>query len=159
MKGKERGKFEASVEEVGSGPVEALDELLHERPAPPRRRAMPPMPVPRDEWFAAAPDGPPRSERGGRPSSSVSAGTCATIACPSPASATSSPGLLFESDEHLSVDAIERRLKERGEHVGTATVYRTLEVLVESGLVRAHDFGEGFKRYEPMPRRPSSTST
>jgi Fur family ferric uptake transcriptional regulator len=35
--------------------------------------------------------------------------------------------------------------------VGTATVYRTLEVLVQSGLVRAHDFGEGFKRYEPMP--------
>ena len=35
--------------------------------------------------------------------------------------------------------------------MGTATVYRTLEVLVESGLVRAHDFGEGFKRYEPMP--------
>jgi Fur family transcriptional regulator, ferric uptake regulator len=30
-------------------------------------------------------------------------------------------------------------------------VYRTLEVLVESGLVRANDFGEGFKRYEPMP--------
>ena len=24
-------------------------------------------------------------------------------------------------------------------------------MLVESGLVRAHDFGEGFKRYEPMP--------
>ena len=48
------------------------------------------------------------------------------------------------------MDAIIRRLRERNEAVGTATVYRTLEVLVESGLVRAHDFGEGFKRYEPM---------
>ena len=57
------------------------------------------------------------------------------------------------SDEHLSVETIEKRLKERGERVGTATVYRTLEVLVESGLVRAHDFGEGFKRYEPMPHQ------
>jgi Fur family ferric uptake transcriptional regulator len=28
-------------------------------------------------------------------------------------------------------------------------VYRTLELLVESGLVTEHDFGEGFKRYEP----------
>ena len=55
------------------------------------------------------------------------------------------------SEDHPSVDGIRRTLKERGEHVGTATVYRTLEVLVESGLVRAHDFGEGFKRYEPMP--------
>ena len=30
IKGKERGKFEASVEEVGSGPLERLPELLHE---------------------------------------------------------------------------------------------------------------------------------
>jgi Fur family ferric uptake transcriptional regulator len=57
---------------------------------------------------------------------------------------------VFLSNDHPSVDVIRRSLKERGEHVGTATVYRTLEVLVESGLVRAHDFGEGFKRYEPV---------
>ena len=59
--------------------------------------------------------------------------------------------VVFSADDHPSVDGIRRTLKERGEQVGTATVYRTLEVLVESGLVRAHDFGEGFKRYEPMP--------
>jgi Fur family transcriptional regulator, ferric uptake regulator len=52
------------------------------------------------------------------------------------------------SDDHLSAEAVERRLKERGVKVGTATVYRTLDVLVESGLVKAHDFGEGYKRYE-----------
>jgi Fur family transcriptional regulator, ferric uptake regulator len=55
------------------------------------------------------------------------------------------------AEDHLSVEGIRRRLREKGERVGTATVYRTLDVLVESGLVRAHDFGEGFKRYEPMP--------
>src|SRR6185437_2342444 len=55
------------------------------------------------------------------------------------------------AEDHLSVDGIRRRLREKGEQVGTATVYRTLDVLLESGLVRAHDFGEGFKRYEPMP--------
>jgi Fur family ferric uptake transcriptional regulator len=60
---------------------------------------------------------------------------------------------VLTSDEHLSVDAIQRQLKEQGERVGTATVYRTLDVLVRSGLVRAHDFGEGFKRYEPMPQQ------
>ncbi len=53
---------------------------------------------------------------------------------------------VFLSEEHLSVDEILRLLRQQGEAVGTATVYRTLEVLVESGLVRAHDFGEGFKR-------------
>jgi Fur family transcriptional regulator, ferric uptake regulator len=55
------------------------------------------------------------------------------------------------SEDHLSVDAIRRQLKETGERVGTATVYRTLDLLVQSGLVRAHEFGEGFKRYEPTP--------
>lgn len=58
--------------------------------------------------------------------------------------------VVFLSEDHPSVDVIIRRLRERGEAVGTATVYRTLDVLVESGLVRAHDFGEGFKRYEPL---------
>jgi Fur family transcriptional regulator, ferric uptake regulator len=57
---------------------------------------------------------------------------------------------VFLSQDHPSVEGIRRALRERGEHVGTATVYRTLEVLVQSGLVRAHDFGEGFRRYEPM---------
>ena len=30
LKGKERGKFEAAVQEVGSGPVEALTQLLQD---------------------------------------------------------------------------------------------------------------------------------
>ena len=58
--------------------------------------------------------------------------------------------VVFRSEDHLSVDAIRRQLKHDGERVGTATVYRTLDLLVESGLVRAHQFGEGFKRYEPV---------
>jgi Fur family transcriptional regulator, ferric uptake regulator len=37
----------------------------------------------------------------------------------------------------------------RGAPAGTATVYRTVEVLVRSGLVVERDFGEGFRRYEP----------
>jgi len=59
VKGKERGKFEASVQEVGSGPVEALAQLLHDA----QRRIddeQPPLPVPPESWFAAAPDAQPR---------------------------------------------------------------------------------------------------
>jgi Fur family transcriptional regulator, ferric uptake regulator len=55
---------------------------------------------------------------------------------------------------HLSADDVERELAVRGALVGTATVYRTLEVLVRSGLVVARDFGEGFKRYEPARDAP-----
>ena len=56
---------------------------------------------------------------------------------------------IFVSGDHLSAEDIAGLVLKRGGPVGTATVYRTLEVLVESGLVTEHDFGEGFKRYEP----------
>jgi hypothetical protein len=53
IKGKERGKFEASVQEVGSGPVAALDQLLrdaHQR----IDEEQPPVPVPPETWFPDA---------------------------------------------------------------------------------------------------------
>lgn len=55
---------------------------------------------------------------------------------------------LFESGHHLSVDDLSELLRQRGEHVGKATIYRTLSLMVQAGLAREHDFGEGFKRYE-----------
>jgi hypothetical protein len=50
IKGKERGKFEATVQEVGSGPVSALTQLLHDA----QKRIddeQPPTPVPPESWF------------------------------------------------------------------------------------------------------------
>jgi Fur family ferric uptake transcriptional regulator len=58
--------------------------------------------------------------------------------------------VVFGSLEHLSVEEIEADLRARGERIGKATIYRTLEQLVRSGLVAEHDFGEGFKRYEHL---------
>ena len=58
--------------------------------------------------------------------------------------------VVFSSAEHLSVESLEGKLRERGERIGKATIYRTLEMLVKSGLVAEHDFGEGFKRYEHL---------
>ena len=63
--------------------------------------------------------------------------------------------VVFTSEEHLSVDDIESRLRERGDRIGKATIYRTLDLLVKSRLVEEHDFGEGFKRYEHrLSRQP-----
>ena len=62
--------------------------------------------------------------------------------------------VVLGSDRHLSAEEIERELRERGSAVGTATVYRTLEVLVRSGLAVERDFGEGFRRYEPARDAP-----
>jgi Fur family transcriptional regulator, ferric uptake regulator len=58
--------------------------------------------------------------------------------------------VVFSSTGHLSVEDIEAELKRHGERIGKATIYRTVEILVRSGLVEEHDFGEGFKRYEHL---------
>jgi len=56
--------------------------------------------------------------------------------------------VLFETAQHLSADEVAEELRERGEQIGKATVYRTLALLVELGLATEHDFDEGFKRYQ-----------
>jgi len=58
---------------------------------------------------------------------------------------------VFAAEDHPSAEAIRRELERRGERVGAATVYRTLDMLVEGGFVAAHDFGDGRRRFEPMP--------
>lgn len=58
------------------------------------------------------------------------------------------------ADRHFSADEVQRELRARGIAVGTATIYRTLELLVRSGLVMERDFGEGFKRYESARDTP-----
>lgn len=58
VKGKKRGAFEWELEEVGSGPLNALDELLA---LVPRRsdEEEPPAPVDPATWFPAEVDGAP----------------------------------------------------------------------------------------------------
>jgi Fur family ferric uptake transcriptional regulator len=62
--------------------------------------------------------------------------------------------VLLESGRHLSAEEVAEELDARRLRVGTATVYRTLEILVRSGLVVERDFGEGFRRYEPARDAP-----
>lgn len=57
--------------------------------------------------------------------------------------------VLLSSDRHLSAEEVASELERRGRKVGTATVYRAIDTLVESGLVVERDFGEGFRRFEP----------
>ena len=56
--------------------------------------------------------------------------------------------VVLGTERHLSAEDVASALKSRGANAGTATIYRTLEVMVRSGLVVERDFGEGFKRYE-----------
>ena len=51
-------------------------------------------------------------------------------------------------DEHLSAEAVYRRLLERGEEVGFATVYRVLTQFETAGLIRRHHFESGSSVFE-----------
>lgn len=61
---------------------------------------------------------------------------------------------VLTSNRHLSAEDLATDVRERGASVGQATVYRTLDLLVRSGLVVERDFGEGYKRYEPARDEP-----
>ncbi|MDQ8155377.1 MAG: Fur family transcriptional regulator [Gemmatimonadota bacterium] len=62
--------------------------------------------------------------------------------------------LLLNAPGHLSAEDVTAQLGEKGHKFGLATVYRTLDLLVASGLVVERDFGEGFRRYEPAREVP-----
>jgi Fur family ferric uptake transcriptional regulator len=54
----------------------------------------------------------------------------------------------FESDEHITIDTLLQQVRDLDARVGYATVYRTMKLLAESGIVQEHKFGDGFTRYE-----------
>jgi len=56
--------------------------------------------------------------------------------------------MAFARRDHFSADDLEETAREQGIPVSKATIYRALSLLVECGLLEAHDFGTGYKRYE-----------
>jgi Fur family transcriptional regulator, ferric uptake regulator len=59
----------------------------------------------------------------------------------------------FAMGGHVPVEAVVARVREQDARVSVATVYRTMKLLVESGLATARHFGDGQTRYEPAMRR------
>ena len=59
----------------------------------------------------------------------------------------------LEGSRHLSAEDIYERVKGRYPELGLSTVYRTLDLLHELGVVRKEDFGEGYSRYELTTER------
>jgi len=56
--------------------------------------------------------------------------------------------ILSKTSEHLSAEDVYKTVHKIYPHVGLTTVYRTLELLVQIGLVFKFDFGDGRARYE-----------
>lgn len=62
--------------------------------------------------------------------------------------------VLRESDEHLDAEDVHQRAKRRAADISLATVYRTLTLLNEMGLVEAHHLGEGHSHFEAVQEEP-----
>ncbi|HZD60385.1 MAG TPA: transcriptional repressor [Anaerolineae bacterium] len=61
---------------------------------------------------------------------------------------------VFSNHDHLNAENVLKNLKTRGSKVSRATVYRALDLLVESGLVEKIDLGDDKFAYEHVAGHP-----
>jgi Fur family ferric uptake transcriptional regulator len=58
---------------------------------------------------------------------------------------------ILDHESHPDAETIYHLARQIDPHLGIATVYRTLKLFAERGLVDRHDFGDGRTRYEVSP--------
>ena len=56
---------------------------------------------------------------------------------------------VFSTDQHFTAEQLLEWARKKDSSVSRATVYRTLPLLTESGLVHEMDFGKDYKIYDP----------
>lgn len=56
----------------------------------------------------------------------------------------------FKTSTHLNLEELLQKVRKKNPRIGYATVYRTMKLLVESGLALERNFGDGQTRYEPI---------
>lgn len=59
--------------------------------------------------------------------------------------------VLSESEDHPDVDKLHARAAAIDPRISIATVYRTVRLFEEAGILDRHDFGDGRSRYEAAP--------
>ena len=59
--------------------------------------------------------------------------------------------VMNQSSDHPDVDELHKRISKIDEKVSIATVYRTVKLFEESGIIEKHDFKGGKARYEQSP--------
>jgi len=59
--------------------------------------------------------------------------------------------VMSEASDHPDVDELHKRVNKIDKKISIATVYRTVKLLEESGIIEKHDFKGGKARYEESP--------
>jgi Fur family ferric uptake transcriptional regulator len=59
--------------------------------------------------------------------------------------------VLSEATDHPDVEELHRRASAVDKGISIATVYRTVRLFEEAGILERHDFRDGRSRYEPTP--------
>jgi Fur family transcriptional regulator, ferric uptake regulator len=59
--------------------------------------------------------------------------------------------ILQESDDHPDVEELYRRSSKIDPRISISTVYRTVKLFEDEGIIERHDFRDGRSRYETVP--------
>ncbi len=57
--------------------------------------------------------------------------------------------VIAESTDHPDVEELHRRATAIDSRISIATVYRTVKLFEDAGILQRHEFGDGRARYEP----------
>ena len=61
--------------------------------------------------------------------------------------------ILSSSKDHPDVEELHRRAHKLDPHISIATVYRTVKLFEDAGIIERHDFRDGRSRYEEAPNQ------